>query len=80
VSDGDVSSDGSRRRLPDGRRSVRRELIAVPAERRSPSRWAALDARLLTAVLLRGGVVAEWLNARGVALHDVLSAFPDSDR
>jgi hypothetical protein len=38
-----------------------------------------VDSRLLTAVLLRDGHVADWLRSRGVDLDAVCSAFPDAD-
>jgi len=38
-----------------------------------------VDARLLTAMLLRDSRVADWLRARGVDLEDVRSAFPYAD-
>ena len=37
-----------------------------------------VDARLLTAVLLRDGRVAAWLRERGVQVEDVEDAFPGS--
>lgn len=39
---------------------------------------ARVDARLLNAVLLREGVVARWLRARGIDVADVEGAFPQS--
>ena len=35
-----------------------------------------VDARLLSAILVRGGRVGEWLRARGVGPDDVEDAFP----
>lgn len=37
-----------------------------------------VDARLLTAVLLRDGSVGKWLRRRGVGLDDVEQAFPST--
>jgi hypothetical protein len=38
--------------------------------------WAIADARLLTAILLRGRAVAELLAARGITVEAVEEAFP----
>lgn len=37
-----------------------------------------VDARLLTAILLRDGRVATWLRERGVQAEDVEDAFPET--
>lgn len=39
---------------------------------------ARVDARLLRAILLRDGRVAEWLRSRGIDTDAVESAFPGS--
>jgi hypothetical protein len=39
----------------------------------------AFDARLLSALLLRGGRVAQWLQAQGVELDGVRNSFPGSE-
>jgi hypothetical protein len=39
----------------------------------------AVDARLLSALLLRGGLVAQWLQAQGIDRDGVRASFPDSE-
>ena len=40
---------------------------------------ARVDARLLTAILLRGGAVGEWLADKGITTAAVEEGFPGSD-
>jgi hypothetical protein len=37
-----------------------------------------VDARLLSAVLVRGGPVAQWLQGRGIDLEELEATFPSS--
>jgi hypothetical protein len=39
----------------------------------------AVDARLLSALLLRGGIVAQWLEAHGIDSDGVSTSFPGSE-
>jgi hypothetical protein len=39
----------------------------------------AVDARLLSALVLRGGRVGQWLQAQGVDLDGIHNSFPDSE-
>jgi hypothetical protein len=39
----------------------------------------AVDARLLSALLLRGGLVAQWLQAQGIDRDGIRASFPDSE-